>query len=350
MHILIATDAWAPQINGVVRTLEAIVRELRGKGHQVTVLSPADFRSVPCPTYPEIRLALASKRAVAHRIAALDPDAIHIATEGPIGLAVRRCCRARALPFTTAYHTNFPDYAAQRTKLPPAWFWRYITWFHAAASAVLVSTEGVRRQLAARGIAHTRHWGRGVDLDLFRPAAPRPPAFEKLAQPVQLYVGRVAPEKNVAAFLDADVPGTKIVIGDGPSLVDLKRRYPEVAFLGAMHSEALASAYAAADVFVFPSRTDTFGLTMIEALACGTPVAAYPVQGPVDVLDGDIACLDEDLAVAIRGALGRDRARCAAFARRFSWAASATQFEAALVPVRLRPRLSSSTLLLEPAG
>lgn len=330
MRILIVTDAWVPQVNGVVRTLQAVRAELAKIGHEVALISPDQFRSVPCPTYPEIRLALAKPQAVAQCIAAAAPDAIHIATEGPLGVAARRWCLQRRRPFTTAYHTQFPDYVARRTGLPAGWFWRYIRWFHGPAHAVLVSTPTVERQLNAHGIARTRRWGRGVDLHRFHPDVPRHPLLADLPRPVQLYVGRVAVEKNVAAFLGNGHPGAKVIAGDGPALSELKRRYPGATFLGALAGGALASAYRSADVFVFPSRTDTFGLVMVEALACGVPVAAYPVPGPLDVLTDRVGCMDADLGRAIAGALTRSRSACAEYGRGFSWAESARQFAAAL--------------------
>jgi glycosyltransferase involved in cell wall biosynthesis len=331
MNILIVTDAWSPQINGVVRTLQSVRAELEAMGHAVAVISPDQFRSMPCPTYPEIRLALTA--SVGQRIEAAAPDAIHIATEGPLGLAARRYCVKNELPFTTAYHTQFPDYVSKRTKLPARWFWRYIRWFHASSKAVMVSTPTVERQLHDNGITHTRHWGRGVDLALFTPDGPRHPAFEGLAAPVMLYVGRVAVEKNIEAFMGVAHPGTKVVVGDGPSLEPLRERFPEVRFLGKLTGADLAAAYRSADVFVFPSRTDTFGLVLIEALATGTPVAAYPVQGPIDVLTEEVARMDEDLDRAIAQALTRDRAACAAYAQGFGWSESARQFLDGLVPI-----------------
>ncbi|HEY1604813.1 MAG TPA: glycosyltransferase family 1 protein [Allosphingosinicella sp.] len=336
MRILIATDAWLPQVNGVVRTLAATLSELAGRGHEAAILSPDLFRSVACPTYPEIRLALAGRKAVADRIEGFRPEAIHIATEGPLGAAARRWCVRRNLPFTSAYHTQFPDYLAKRTKLPPALFWRYIKWFHGPAGAILVSTPTMKRLLEAHGLAQTRLWGRGVDLGCFRPDAPPHPAFAGLARPIQLYVGRVAVEKNVEAFLASPHPGAKIVVGEGPARARLMRLYPGALFLGALHGAALASAYASADVFVFPSRTDTFGLVLIEALACGTPVAAFPVPGPLDLIGEEVGALDQCLAAATARALGKDRGRCAAYGQSFSWMRSADQFEAALIP--LRPR------------
>lgn len=333
MRILIVTDAWGPQVNGVVRTLQAVIAELERTGHRVTRISPDQFASVPCPTYPEIRLALASARTIGDRIVAAMPDAIHIATEGPLGLAARRWCVRHNRPFTTAYHTQFPDYLAGRTGLPAGWFWRYMRWFHGPAHAILVATPTMARQLAAHGLPRTRLWGRGVDLSLFRPDGPRHPAFARLPRPIQLYVGRVSVEKNMAAFLESAEPGSKLVVGDGPALAELKRRHPGASFLGALHGEALAAAYRSADVLVFPSRTDTFGLVMIEALASGTPVAAYPVPGPIDILTEEAGCMDADLDRAIRGALGCDRTACTRHGQRFNWEASARQFAEALVPL-----------------
>jgi glycosyltransferase involved in cell wall biosynthesis len=334
MKIAIVTDAWAPQMNGVVRTLQTVRGVLEREGHEVHVVSPDLFRSLPCPTYAEIRLALTTSKAVGRRIVAIAPDVMHIATEGPLGLAARRWAVKNGLAFTTAYHTQFPHYLAKRTKLPASWFWRYIAWFHRPARAVMVSTPTMAAELHAHGLPSTRLWGRGVDLDCFGAGAAPHPALTRLPRPLQLYVGRVAVEKNIAAFLECSHPGSKIVVGDGPALAGLKRRFPDVAFLGALRGEALASAYASADVFVFPSRTDTFGLVMIEALACGTPVAAFPVAGPLDVLTPDVGAMDADLDRAIASALTRDRAACAAYGRSFSWETSARQFRCALEPLR----------------
>ncbi len=337
MRIMIVTDAWSPQINGVVRSLQSVRRVLESEGHEVAMIAPDQFRSVPCPTYSEIRLAFASARTVGRRIAAFAPEALHIATEGPLGLAARRWCLRRGLAFTTAYHTQFPDYLAARTRLPASWFWRYIRWFHRPAAGILVATRTIAAQLHAHGLSRTRHWGRGVDVTLFRPAVEPHPALQSLARPIQLYVGRVAVEKNVGALLDSAYPGSTVVVGDGPALKSLQERYPDATFLGALAGEALASAYAGADVFVFPSRTDTIGLVMIEALACGTPVAAFPVAGPVDVLNDEVGAMDADLGAATALALTRDRAACAAYGRSFSWEASARQFREALEPLRAQP-------------
>lgn len=332
MRIAIATDAWTPQVNGVVRTLQAVTAELIAMGHQVEVIAPDQFTTLPCPSYPEIRLALTTRAGVGRRIAVFGADAVHIATEGPIGLAARRWCLDRGMAFSTAYHTQFPDYLAERTGMPADWFWRYIRWFHGPSAAVLASTRSVEAILEGRGVGPVRRWGRGVDLDLFRPDRAAHPAFATLAGPIQLYVGRVAVEKNIEAFLATDVPGTKVVVGDGPARGELQRRYPDVHFLGALHGGELASAYAGADVFVFPSRTDTFGLVMIEALGCGTPVAAYPVTGPIDVLAPGSSAMNEDLDKAIVAALECPRSNAAAYGARFGWRRSAEQFLAALVP------------------
>ncbi|EQB32442.1 glycosyltransferase family 4 protein [Sphingobium ummariense] len=326
MRVAIVTDAWSPQVNGVVRTLQTIRAELERMGHEVRVISPDLYGSIPCPTYPEIRLALVRSSVVGQAISAFRPDAVHLATEGPLCLAARRWCLRMGVPFTTAYHTHFPDYVAQRTGLPAAWFWSYIRWFHGPAQAVLVSTGSVRQQLRAHGVAQVRPWGRGVDLAAFTPAAVPPALFAELPRPIQLYVGRVAVEKNLEAFLVAEHPGTKVVVGDGPARLALERAYPQARFLGALFGTELAGAYAGADVFVFPSRTDTFGLVMIEALACGTPVAAYPVTGPVDIVTPDTGALSDRLEEAIAAALRCDRAACADYGRSFSWERSAQEF------------------------
>ena len=333
MRIAIVTDAWTPQVNGVVRTLEAVRREVEALGHEVLVIAPDSFVSMPCPTYPEIRLALARSTVVGRRLEEFGAEAIHLATEGPICLAARKYCLRGELPFTTAYHTQFPDYVAARTGANPAWIWRYIRWFHAPAQAVLASTPSVAATLRDHGIERIRPWSRGVDFGTFGSAGAHDPAITALDGPVQLYVGRVAVEKNVEAFLSAAHPGTKVVVGDGPARADLERRYPEARFLGTRRGVELAAAYRSADVLVFPSRTDTFGLVMAEALACGTPVAAYPVAGPLDVIDERVGAMADDLDEAIAAALTRDRRLCAAYAARFSWPASARQFLDALVQI-----------------
>ena len=330
MRIVIVTDAWSPQINGVVRTLQSVRAELLAMGHDVEVIGPDRFLTLPCPTYPEIRLAMVAPRTVGKLISAFRPDAIHLATEGPLCLAARTWCLRRKLPFTTAYHTNFPDYVQSRTGLSADWFWPYFRWFHGPARAVLASTPSIRAGLHRAGIDQTHHWGRGVDVGLFRPEGPAHPVFADLPRPILLHVGRVAVEKNIEAFLELETPGSKVIVGDGPARVTLQARYPEAHFLGLLHGETLASAYRGADALVFPSRTDTFGLVMIEALASGTPVAAYPVMGPIDVLNEDVGAMDEDLAQAVAKALTRDRAACAAFGRQFTWRRSAREFLSSL--------------------
>lgn len=330
MRILIVTDAWSPQVNGVVRTLQATIAELRATGHEVEVISPDLFRSIPCPTYGEIRLAFAGRRAVGRRIRAFAPHAVHISTEGPLGLAARRWCVTNDFPFTTAYHTRFPEYVAARLPVPAALVWRFIRWFHRPARHIMVATRSLALELAGQGLGQTMLWERGVDHDLFRADRPPHPRFANLPRPIQLYVGRVAVEKNIEAFLETGQPGTKVIVGDGPALADLRARYPGAAFLGKMSGEELAAAYAGADVFVFPSRTDTFGLVVIEALSCGTPVAAYPVPGPGDIVTDDAGALDEDLNAAIAAALECDRADAAMLGKRYSWAACTTQFLQAL--------------------
>lgn len=333
MRLLIVTDAWSPQVNGVVRTLQSVITELEAEGWSVGIIAPDQFPSVACPTYPEIRLALTRPGRVGERIAEARPDFIHIATEGPLGLAARRWCLRHGARFTTAYHTQFPDYLARRTRLPAGLFWRYIRWFHAPAETVMVSTATLARELADRGLARTSRWGRGVDLACFGPGLEPHPALAGLPRPILLYAGRVSVEKNLPAFLDCEAEGTRVVVGDGPAAAELRRLYPDVLFLGLLHGAELASAYAGADVFVFPSRTDTFGLVMIEALACGTPVAALPVAGPVDVLSEAVGAMDENLGRAVTAALTRSRAACAAYGRGFSWSESARQFRSSLVPV-----------------
>ena len=335
-RIVIVSDAWHPQMNGVVRTLSTTCDQLRRQGCDVLVISPDRFASVPCPTYPEIRLALASQSRIARLIDDFSPDAIHIATEGPLGLAARRYCMKRGAHFTTAYHTQFPDYLARRTGLPAAWFWRFIAWFHRPASRILVATETIRDELKTHGLNALHHWSRGVDLACFTPDAPPPFEYAGLEGPIQLYVGRVAVEKNIEAFLQSGYPGTKVVVGDGPALSDLQRRFPDALFLGRRTGRALAGCYAGADVCVFPSRTDTFGLVMIEALACGTPVAAFPVPGPLDIVTDQVGAMSEKLERAIAAALLCDRRACARHGASFSWHAATAQFLEGLVPAPCR--------------
>lgn len=332
-RILIVTDAWEPQVNGVVRTLRTVAQELRAMGHVVEVIGPDRFRTVPCPTYSSIRLAVLPRRRLERLIDAFRPDSLHISTEGPLGLSARHWALRNKVQFTTAFHTRFPEYLHARIGLPPSIPYALLRRFHGASSGLMVATASLQRDLAAHGFRNIRTWSRGVELDLFRP---EPRHDWGLPGPVFLYVGRVAVEKNIGAFLDLDLPGSKVVVGDGPQLAALQRRYPKVHFAGVLHGAALAHAYAGADVFVFPSLTDTFGLVLLEALACGTPVAAFPVTGPVDVLEGagNVGALDHDLRAACLRALQADRVACRAHAERFSWQACAERFVANLAPLQ----------------
>lgn len=335
-RILIVTDAWHPQTNGVVRCLDNVGRQLRGRGHDVQYLTPERFWTVPLPTYPEIRLSLAPLGAIAGQIGALAPDFLHIATEGPLGLQARLYCAEAGLRFTTSYHTRFPEYLSARAPVPTEWSYAYLRWFHGGAAATLVPTASIGRELQQQGFDNLRVWSRGVDAAAFSPG-PRT-EFDDLPGPRLLYVGRIAVEKNVAAFLDLDLPGTRIVVGDGPQREELQRRHPDAVFLGFRRGAELAALYRSADVFVFPSRTDTFGNVMIEALASGVPVAAYPVAGPIDVLtDPSCAALDDDLGTAVRRALTLSRERARAFSLRFTWPHCADQLADALVPTGLSP-------------
>lgn len=324
MRLLIATDAWRPQINGVVRSLEHMAAEACHFGAEVTFLAPDRFPSVPMPGYPEIRLALAGPGRMARILDRAKPTHVHIATEGPIGLAMRTACRRRGIAFTTSYHTRFPEYVSARAPIPQAWSYLALRWFHDEALAMMVSTASLERELGGRGFRRIRRWTRGVDTQLFRPRHER--VLDSRA-PIFLSVGRVAVEKNLEAFLSLDLPGTKVVVGEGPARRDLQRRYPQARFLGALTGEDLARVYASADVFLFPSLTDTFGIVLLEALASGLPVAAYPVTGPADVL-GASACgvLHEDLREAALAALDIPKSRCRAYGETFTWRESARQF------------------------
>ena len=324
MKILIVTDAWAPQVNGVVRTIEATNRELEKMGHEVVMLTPQLFRTIPCPTYPEIRLSLFPFKRVANIIRDEKPDAMHIATEGSLGIAARAYAKKHGLPFTTAYHTRFPEYVRARFGVPLSWTYRFLRWFHDPAQAMLAPTNVVVRDLEQYGFTNVEMWTRGVDTEHFHP---RPDHVLNTAEPIFLYVGRVAVEKNIEAFLKLDLPGSKWVVGEGPALDKLKQYFPEAHYLGVLDAERLAQVYSSADVFVFPSLTDTFGLVLLEALACGTPVAAYPVTGPIDVIgDSPAGALDEDLRMACLRALKIDRAVARAHAERFSWRACTEEF------------------------
>ena len=333
MRILIATDAWHPQVNGVVRTYERLIEQLGPLGVELSVLAPHEFRTVPCPTYPEIRLAVPSFRRVAERFEAFRPEAVHIATEGPIGWMARRYCRARRLPFTTSFHTRFPEYLAQRFAVPTSWTTAVLRRFHNAGSGLMVATPSLARELEGQGFERVLPWTRGVDTELFRPRPVR--LFG--AGPVFLYVGRIAAEKNINAFLDLDLPGRKVVVGGGPQLDELRARYPDVLFTGKKTGEALAQCYASADALVFPSRTDTFGMVLLEAMASGLPVAAFPVTGPIDVVKpGETGVLSEDLRQAALAALTLDRARVRARATEFSWENAARLFLANITSACLK--------------
>ena len=324
MRILVATDAWHPQVNGVVHSLEAMAKAARLLGAQIDFLTPQGYLSLPMPSYPEIRLSLVTARMAAASLAALNPNHIHLATEGPIGLAMRRACLRKGQRFTTSYHTRYPEYISARWPVPESWAYGWLRRFHNAGSGLMVSTPSIARELESRGFTNLMLWSRGVDHALFRP---RENCHLDLPRPIFLYAGRVAVEKNIAAFLALDLPGTKVVVGDGPARAGLQAAWPDAHFTGLKTSAELAQLYAAADVFVFPSRTDTFGIVLLEAMASGLPVAAYPVPGPLDVVgDSGAGVLDQDLRTACLRALEIPRAAAIACARTFSWEASARQF------------------------
>ena len=326
-RILIVTDAWKPQVNGVVRTLEALSANLQAAGYVVRFVTPEQFRTVPLPSYPEIRLALFAKKRVKQVIESFAPDAIHIATEGTLGLAARNYCVRNGVRFSTAFHTRYPDYIHARSRIPRSWIWRPLKWFHRPAINVMVPTATMKACLEEQGFLNAKVWSRGVDLSLFGPRTTGPSPLAHLKGPIWLSVGRLAVEKNLDAFLSLDLPGTKVVVGDGPQAAELKARYPDAVFLGSKFGEELAAIYAAGDVFVFPSKTDTFGLVLLEALASGTPVAAFPVQGPLDVIGGSAAgALDRDLRAACLRALTIPREVCRTYAQGFTWEAASRQF------------------------
>ncbi|MEO0423825.1 MAG: glycosyltransferase family 1 protein [Pseudomonadota bacterium] len=329
MKIAIVTDAWKPQVNGVITTLVNTGECLIADGHEVHYVTPQDFLRTPCPTYPEIRLSLFPGRKVARMLDELQPDSIHIATEGPLGLAARKYCLKRKLLFTTSYHTRFPQYVRARFPIPLSWSYGYMRWFHSAAAHTMVGTETQREDLVANNFENVVLWPRGVDTEAFHPDDKD---FLKDERPISMYVGRVAVEKTLEDFLSLDIPGTKYIVGDGPALKQLQRDFPEAVYTGYRFGEELTRYLAAADVFVFPSRTDTLGLVLLEAMACGVPVAAYPVMGPIDVVDrGVTGILDEDLAAAVKGALALDAKDCREAALERSWRSASRSFFANLV-------------------
>ncbi|MCW8205615.1 glycosyltransferase family 1 protein [Verminephrobacter aporrectodeae subsp. tuberculatae] len=342
MKIALLTDAWLPQVNGVVTTLQELVQQLQACGHAVQVLHPGQFATRPCPGYAGIDLAMRPGKRVAEMLDALRPDAIHLATEGPLGWAGRRYCLRRNLAFTTAFHTRFPEILDAALRVPLAWGYAVLRHFHRPSSAVMVPTHGVLQMLAQRGFRNLRQWTHGVDTQAFvfhgeiRPG----PLTDALAHPVSLFVGRVSYEKNIEAFLRLDLPGTKVVCGVGPLQARLAAKYPQVRWLGILDRAALAQVYAAADVFVFPSRSETFGLVMLEAMACGTPVAAFPEDGPMEVLGAHTGqaprggALHEDLLTASREALAIPRSEARNRALDFTWARTARLFQEYLVPAR----------------
>ena len=332
MKIAIATDAWPPQISGVVTTLKSTIKELEQLGHEVRPIHPECFSvTFPCPTYPQIHLALAHRTGFGRHFRSFAPDSVHIVTEGPIGMACRQYCRKEGLKFTTSFTTRFDEYVQLRFGIPSHAVFRMLRWFHSAASNVMISSVPLKKELDEKGFANTVLWPRGVDTDLFK-LGDKP--FITDPRPIFLYVGRVAVEKNIESFLALDLPGTQYVVGDGPSMEKLKCRYPKVHFVGAKHGKELSRYYAASDVFVFPSLTDTFGIVMLEAMACGLPVAGYPVRGPVDIVQSGVTgFLDQDLRTAALKALEIDPQACRRFARQYSWQKSARRFVENLVKV-----------------
>lgn len=336
-RIVIVTDAWHPQVNGVVRTLVQVCEGLRQRGHDVSVISPQDYRSFPCPSYPEIRLAFTGKRALAKRLEALQPTSIHIATEGPLGVQARRVCISKGWSFTTSFHTRFPEYVRERLPVPLGLSYGFLKWFHSAAQTCLVPTDSIVKILKLRGFHNTRVWTRGVNRTLFHP---RPDVDLGLPKPVFICVGRVAPEKNLDAFLSLTLPGTKLIVGDGPDLKRLLREYPDAVFAGQQVGETLARTVAGADVFVFPSRTDTFGLVLLEAIASGLPVAAFPVPGPLDVIGSTgSGILSDDLADAAIRALALGKLEPDAYLKDYTWDACVDIFESILSPIDRQLRM-----------
>ena len=329
-RIVIVTDAWQPQTNGVVRTLNTTRNMLVSQGHDVQVIEPNQFHSFACPTYPEIRLSWRPAKSIAAQMRALRPNAVHIATEGPLGMAARRWCLNNGWPYTTSYHTQFPEYVRARVPLPLSWSYAWLRNFHGKAARTMVATPSMQALLESRGFKNIARWSRGVDVQLFHPRQ----SILDLPRPISAYVGRVAVEKNIEDFLRLNLPGTKVVIGDGPAREQLQAKYPDVMFVGYKFGEELAAHVASCDVMVFPSRTDTFGLVLIEAMACGVPVAAYPVTGPIDVVkQGITGVLSEDLQSAAMAALKMDRNACREHALNYTWERATSQFFSNLAPI-----------------
>lgn len=342
MKIAIVTDAWRPQTNGVVKTLSTTADGLHALGHDVRIIEPNQFKTFPCPTYPEIRLAWLPYGRGSELLEEFGPDAIHIATEGTLGAAARKWCLRHRFPFTTSYHTQFPEYVRARVPIPLAVSYAHLRRFHSAAARTMVATPAMQRLLESRGFKNIVRWTRGVDVSLFKP---RDKSFLDFPRPIAMYVGRVAIEKNIEAFLKVDLPGTKVIVGDGPARAELEAKYPNAKFVGFKYGEELAAHVAAADVFVFPSRTDTFGLVLLEAMACGVPVAAYPVTGPIDVVtQGVTGELNEDLRVAALAALKLDANQCRAYALANTWETATRQFLSHLAPRQVTANAAESAL------
>jgi len=331
-RILIATDAWFPQINGVVRTLENTIKELKKMGYEIEVICPSIFKNFPCPLYPEIALSFPKKSIIRNTIEIFKPDHLHIVTEGPIGLAVRKIAIKDKLSFSTSFHTRFPDYLWALAKVPPGIVWRGVKWFHSAAKSTMCPTPSIQKELIERGLKGVKVWTRGIDTSLFYP---RERTFSDHERPILMYVGRVSKEKNIEDFLKLEVAGTKYVVGDGPQKEALSRKYPEAKFLGYRTGDALVETISNGDVFVFPSKTETFGNVMLEALATGMPVAAYPAPGPKDLITNPLhGCISEDLKEAVENALKHGmREECISFARSFSWRNATEQFVSGLVSI-----------------
>lgn len=331
MKIALLTDAWFPQVNGVVRTLNHVKEELEAAGDSMLVISPADFKTYPLPRYPEIRLAFMPSRTIRRRLDETQPDAVHIATEGPIGFAARRYCAKRRIPFSTSYHTQFPLYLKKYAAIPRRISYPVFRWFHGGSEGTLVPTKSMKRELDRYQFRKVKVWTRGVNHEMFHP---RDKNFIQDERPIFMYIGRVAVEKNIEAFLSLDLPGTKYVVGDGPARASLERRYKKVRFVGMKHGEELARYYAAGDVFVFPSLTDTFGIVMLEAMASGVPVAAYPVTGPIDVVENGVSgIVHEDLQKACLESLEIEPERCLQYSKNFTWKRCAEMFRDNLAPI-----------------